>query len=171
MKSPDLTWRDIQYLCIETARVINPEDPDWEKIHSGRLYSYKYGFGAIDAYAYVTAAKAWRLVKPQAWFETDTIQLANGTMDKDNLMNGGEKIVPDGIRSTMSITRDMLEKHNLEILEHIYVKVWISHTRRGDVEVEIVSPRGIKSILGGMRVLDGSDNGYRGWTFMSVKHW
>ena len=42
---PDLTWRDIQHLCIETTRMINPNDPDWERTASGRLYSYEYGYG------------------------------------------------------------------------------------------------------------------------------
>jgi kexin len=166
-----LTWRDIQHLCIETARIVNPDDPDWEPTHQGRPYSYKYGYGALDAFAYVTAAQKWNLVKPQAWFQTPTIQIANGTMNKDGDMDGGEKIGPGGVRNTMLITQDMLEENNFEGLEHINVQVWISHTRRGDVEVEVVSPNGIRSILGGMRKSDRADSGYPGWLFMSVKHW
>ncbi|EEB95885.1 hypothetical protein MPER_05077, partial [Moniliophthora perniciosa FA553] len=37
---PDLTWRDVQHLCVQTARMINPDDPDWEPTAEGRLYSY-----------------------------------------------------------------------------------------------------------------------------------
>jgi len=86
-------------------------------------------------------------------------------------MDGGEKIGPGGVRNTMLITQDMLEENNFESLEHINVQVWISHSRRGDVEVEVVSPNGIRSILGGMRKSDRADSGYPGWVFMSVKHW
>ena len=47
--------------------MINPNDSDWERTASGRLYSYKYGYGVLDAYAFVTAAQKWELVKPQTW--------------------------------------------------------------------------------------------------------
>ena len=70
-----MAWRDIQHFCIETARMINPNDSDWERTASGRLYSYKYGYGVLDAYAFVTAAQKWELVKPQAWAITDTTQI------------------------------------------------------------------------------------------------
>ncbi|TFK42488.1 peptidase S8/S53 domain-containing protein [Crucibulum laeve] len=168
---PDLTWRDIQYLCVETARMINPEDPDWEKISNNRLYSYKYGFGVLDASRYITAAKEWKLVKPQAWFHTKTVQLEGGTYSEEKSYSGGQFIGPDGVESKISITKDMLSKNNFETLEHINVKVWIHHTKRGDVEVEVISPNGIKSILGGKRESDSATTGYPGWIFMSVKHW
>jgi kexin len=169
---PDLSWRDIQYLCIVSARMINPEDPDWETTAAGRRYSYKYGFGVIDAYYFVTAARDWKTVKPQTWFETPGVQLAGGAMDdEENNMTGGEPIVPGGVNSTLSVTEQMKKTHNFESLEHINVKVWISHTRRGDVEVEIVSPKGVKSVLAAARSQDDADTGYPGWKFMSVKHW
>ncbi|KAF8891200.1 peptidase S8/S53 domain-containing protein [Infundibulicybe gibba] len=168
---PDLTWRDVQHLCVETARIVNDDDPDWETIATGKRYSYKYGFGALDAYRYVKAAQDWKLVKPQAWFGTKTIQLGDGKMDENEHFSGGQFINVDGVKSTMSITKDMLEENNFEQLEHINIKVWIDHTRRGDVEVEIVSPKGIKSVLAAKRPGDAAASGYPGWMFMSVKHW
>ncbi|KAJ3515083.1 hypothetical protein NLJ89_g1980 [Agrocybe chaxingu] len=167
---PDLTWRDVQHLCIETARMINAEDPDWEDAPNGKRYSYKYGFGVLDAYHYVKAAQTWKLVKPQAWYQTKAIQLNNGTYH-GNTYERGEFIAPGGIESKTSITKEMLEENNLETLEHINVKVWIGHTTRGEVEVELVSPNGIRSILGGARAGDRDSTGYPGWTFMTVKHW
>ncbi|KAH7910749.1 peptidase S8/S53 domain-containing protein [Hygrophoropsis aurantiaca] len=175
---PDLTWRDIQHLCVLTALKINPNDPDWEKTASGQSYSYKYGFGALDAYAYVSAAQDWTLVKPQAWFEPPAIQIANGSMtevDKKLEMHGGEQIVKGGVSSTFRVTSEMLEEHNFESggtgLEHVTVRVWISHTKRGDVEVELRSPAGITSVLAAKRDRDAAKTGYPGWRFMSVKHW
>lgn len=85
--------------------------------------------------------------------------------------SGGQFIVPGGVTNSMAITSQMLQDNNFEKLEHINVKVWISHSRRGDVEVEVVSPNGIKSVLGGKRSQDKATSGYPGWTFMSVKHW
>ncbi|EAU87978.1 kex protein [Coprinopsis cinerea okayama7 len=168
---PDLTWRDIQYLCVETARQINPKDRDWERTATGRYYSYKYGYGVLDASLYVQRALTWKLVKPQAWLETPTIQLDGGTLDAEDEWEGGTPIGKEGVKSKMTITKKMMQDANLESLEHVTIKVWIDHTRRGDVEVAIVSPNGIRSVLAGARERDDSMSGFPGWTFMSVKHW
>lgn len=168
---PDLTWRDIQHLCVRSAQMVNPEDPDWETTAAGRPFSYKYGYGILDAYHYVTAAQSWQTVKPQAWFEIPAIQIAGGTMNILNEMTGGELIVPGGVRSSATVTKAMMDGENFEKLEHITIKVWISHTKRGDVEVELVSPNGIKSVLAAPRRSDSATTGYPGWTFMTVKHW
>ncbi|KAG5645071.1 hypothetical protein DXG03_007161 [Asterophora parasitica] len=168
---PELTWRDIQYLAIETAKMINPEDPDWETTATGRKFSYKYGYGVLDAYKFVTAAQKWTLVKPQAWFDSPAIQLNGGKMNQANKFSGGTPIGPSGVTSTITITRDMLKTNNFEALEHINIQVWIEHTRRGDVEVEVVSPKGVKSVLGKKRSGDAAKTGFPGWVFMSIKHW
>lgn len=168
---PDLSWRDMQHLCVRTAEMINPEDPDWEITAAGRPFSYKYGFGRLDGYKYVKAAQDWEPVKPQAWLDVQPIQIANGTMDILGTMSGGAPITTEGVRSTFTITQEMLAENNFEGLEHITVKVWISHTRRGDVEVELVSPNGVKSVLAAKRRYDNAITGFPGWRFMTVKHW
>lgn len=167
-----MTWRDVQHLCVETARIVNPDDADWEPTATGRKYSYKYGYGALDGEKYVKAAQSWKLVKPQAWVETDTVIHDNGVFDsKENKYSGGKPIGNRGIESKMTITQEMLKESNFEKLEHINVKVWIDHTKRGDVEVEVISPNGITSVLAGRREGDSDKTGYPGWIFMSVKHW
>ncbi|TFK76259.1 hypothetical protein BDN72DRAFT_954035 [Pluteus cervinus] len=168
---PDLTWRDIQYLCIETARIVNPDDPDWERIANGHLYSYKYGYGSLDAYAYVTAALNWKLVTPQTWFRTPSVRLGDGAMDAEEGFSGGEFIPRNGIDSKIMVTREMLDTHNFDKLEHINIQVWIDHSKRGDIEVSLTSPNGFESILAAPRSRDSAKTGYPGWTFMSVKHW
>lgn len=84
---------------------------------------------------------------------------------------GGQFIGPGGVENKITVTQQMLEDNNFEKLEHVNVKVWIQHTRRGHVEVEIVSPNGIKSVLASQRQFDNDESGFPGWTFMSVKHW
>jgi kexin len=170
--SPDLTWRDIQHLCVQTAQVINPEDPDWEKTASGRPFSYKYGYGQLNGYAFVTAAQNWELVKPQAWFHPSAIRFDNGSLlEEEGEMTGGVPIVPGGVSSTFTVTEDMLQEHNLEAIEHLTIRVWISHTKRGDVEVELMSPNGVRSVLAAVRNQDHAHAGFRGWRFMTIKHW
>ncbi|GAA5931166.1 hypothetical protein JCM3775_004952 [Rhodotorula graminis] len=162
---PDLTWRDMQHLCVRTAVQINPSDPDWQMTASGRPYNHKYGFGKLDAYAIVELAKRWELVKPQAWW-TSPVANAN-TVDA----KVGQLITADGATATIEVTAKDLEGANVDKLEHVTITVWIQHARRGNVEVELVSPRGMKSILARPRRFDESAEGMMGWVFMSVKHW
>ncbi|KAI0318823.1 kex protein [Amylostereum chailletii] len=168
---PELTWRDIQHLTVRTAEVINPDDPDWETTAAGRQFSYKYGYGRLDGYAFVMAAKDWELVKPQTWIEKPAVQIEDGTCDVNGVMNGGQLIVPGGLESKITVTEEDVSKNGFDKLEHITVRVWIAHTRRGDVEVELLSPKGVKSILAARRRTDAADTGYPGWRFMTVKHW
>ena len=151
--------------------MINPDDPDWETTAAGRHFSYKYGYGSLDALEYVKAAQDWPVVKPQAWLQMEAVQLGNGTMTANGEMSGGEPIVSGGVTSATTVTKQMLAENNFESLEHITVKVWISHTRRGDVSVVVTSPGGVKSVLAARRRYDQDTNGFPGWTFMSVKHW
>ena len=116
-------------------------------------------------------AQKWELVKPQAWIHLPAIQLSGGAMNANFEMSGGDPIGPGGISSKITVTADTLEEHNFETLEHITVRVWIQHSKRGDVSVELVSPNGIKSILATPRPGDTADTGFPGWRFMSVKHW
>ncbi|KAI5479597.1 kexin [Pseudohyphozyma bogoriensis] len=155
---PDLTWRDIQHLVVQTAVQINPTDPDWQMTAVGRYFNHKYGFGKLDAWAIVNKAKTWELVKPQAWYATHEVQ-------------AGLDLTPQGVTSTIEITAEDLERHNFESLEHITVTVHISHQRRGNIEVELDSPRGMKSILARPRRFDEATTGIPNWTFMTVKHW
>jgi len=92
-------------------------------------------------------------------------------MMKKHEYEGGEPIGPHGNKNAIEITKEMILANNLETLEHIDVRVWINHTRRGDVEVELISPNGIKSVLAQARKRDDSKTGFPGWRFMTIKHW
>lgn len=169
---PELTWRDIQHLCVYNGGMINAQDPDWEETSIKRKYSYKYGWGILDAYTYVQAAKTWKLVKPQAWALTPVVELKGANMDnKTGAMSGGEPITAKGTTSKYTVTKEFFQQNNLERVEHIDIKVWITHGRRGDVEVELTSPTGVKSILAGKRANDADKKGFPGWRFNTVKHW
>ncbi|KAJ3900984.1 peptidase S8/S53 domain-containing protein [Lentinula edodes] len=193
---PELSWRDIQHLCVRTAIPINydpsstlpssPSDTDYELTAAHRPFSYAFGYGAIDAYTFVHAALKWDLVPRQTWIRTRTVVLGDGKMTKDKVFSGG---IPFGqsknggevsVSSTLEVTEKMMSRALLspQGLEHVNVRVWIDHQRRGDVRVEIVSPNGIKSILAGVssggeggRKYDKAKTGFPGWLFMSVKHW
>ena len=156
---PDLSWRDLQYLCVNTAVPINLND-EWQDTYIGKKYSHTFAYGKLDAYALVQAAKNWTSVKPQAWFKTPWQHVRHEIPQGDQ-----------GLASTFDVTKEMLQKANLERLEHVTVTMNVEHTRRGDLSVELISPTGVKSHLSATRRHDANTAGYVDWTFMSVVHW
>ena len=166
------------------------------KISSLSLTPDSDGYGRVDAGKFVEAAESWTLVKPQAWFDSPAVYLPDdydtrlsvrqddGENDGTNpdqsdgginpppiVQPAGSLIVEGGVTSTYEVTQSMLDDSNFEELEHVTIRVWINHQRRGDVEAEITSPNGITSVLARQRRFDDADTGYPGWKFMSLKHW
>lgn len=156
---PEATWRDIQWLTVMTA-VPFDQPSDWQTTKIGKSYSHQFGYGKLDAYAIVEAAKTWDLVKPQAWFYSPWMHV------KQEIPQGDT-----GLASTFDVTEQDLKDANLERLEHITVTMNVQHTRRGDLSVELRSPSGIVSHLSTARRDDGARVGYVDWTFMTVAHW
>lgn len=157
---PDLTWRDVQYLMVETAVPVHEDDGSWQDTKNGRKFSHDWAFGKIDAYALVEKAKTWDLVKPQAWFNSPWLRVQHDIPQGDQ-----------GLASTYEVTESMAKKANLERLEHVTVTMNVNHTRRGDLSVQLHSPGGIVSYLSTPRRPDDAPVGYIDWTFMTVAHW
>ena len=156
----DLTWRDMQYLVVNTAVPIHLEDGDWQDTKIGRKFSHMYGYGKLDTWAFVEAAKIWELVKPQAWYHSPWLSVQHAIPQADQ-----------GLASSFDITEDMLFAANLERVEHITVTMNVEHRRRGDLSVELRSPSGVVSRIATTRQKDGFVGGFSDWTFMSVAHW
>ena len=156
---PELTWRDLQSILVQTAVPIN-EDDDWDTTYSGRKFSHAYGYGKMDAYAIVDKAKSMELLKPQAWYNSPWVHVNH------SIPQGVE-----GLLSSIEITEDNLKAANFEKVEHVTVTMNIEHTRRGDLSVELRSPANMVSHLSVTRRLDDAEVGYVDWTFMSVAHW
>ncbi|KAK3942105.1 peptidase S8/S53 domain-containing protein [Diplogelasinospora grovesii] len=157
---PDLSWRDMQYLAMDTAVPINLDSGDWQTTTIGKKYSHTFAYGKLDSYAIVEAAKTWKNVKPQAWFYSPWIHVNQAIPQGDQ-----------GIAVSFDVTPDMLEEANLERLEHVTVTMNVEHTRRGDISVDLISPNKVVSHLSVPRRLDNAAEGYDDWTFMSVVHW
>ncbi|KAF9973405.1 pheromone processing endoprotease [Actinomortierella ambigua] len=165
---PDLSWRDVQALLVQTAQPVSIDDEDWKPTAAGRLFNHKFGYGRLDAYALVEAAKSFQNLGPQVSIESPVVVV--------------QKAIPQDVRgvlSTFEVKSTNLAPEEPETstairlgkLEHITVTVNIAHERRGDVEVTLISPLGIESHLGVPRLLDRSKDGFVDWTFMTVKHW
>lgn len=157
---PELTWRDAQYLLLETAVPVHEDDGSWQVTRIGKKFSHDWGYGKVDTYALVQKAKEWTLVKPQAWYHSPWLRVLHDIPQGDH-----------GLASTFEVTADMMKKANIARLEHVTVTMNVNHTRRGDLSVELRSPEGIVSHLSTPRRLDNEAAGYVDWTFMSVAHW
>jgi kexin len=157
--NPELTWRDLQWLTVMTA-VPFDQPSDWTQTPgTGRTFSHQFGYGKLDAWAIVEAAKTWKLVKPQAWFWSPWMHVKKPIPQGDK-----------GLASVFEVTEKMLKDANFERLEHITLTMNIEHQRRGDLSVELVSPQGMISHLSTARRDDEAPFGYVDWTFMSVAH-
>ncbi|EGD91292.1 hypothetical protein H112_01090 [Trichophyton rubrum D6] len=157
---PELTWRDLQYILVETAVPLNETSDGWQTTSIGKKFSHDFGYGKVDAYSTVHLAKTWKLVKPQAWFHSPWLKVYHNIPQ-------GEK----GVSTAFDISPEMLKAHNLERVEHVTVTMNVNHTRRGDLSVELRSPSGVISYLSTARAQDSERAGYVDWTFMSVAHW
>jgi kexin len=158
---PDLTWRDMQYLCVNTAVPINLDDEDgWQETYIGNKYSHTFAYGKLDAYAFIEAARDWEVVKPQAWFQSPWQQINHPIPQGDQ-----------GLASSFQVTEQLLKGANVERLEQVQVTMNVEHQRRGDLSVELISPEGLTSHLSATRRFDEAAQGYLNWTFMSVVHW
>lgn len=158
--NPSLTWRDIQYLTIQSAVKVD-QPSDWAMNKAvGKEFSHQFGYGKADAWALVELAKTWTNVKPQAWYFGPWLHVKRAIPQ-------GQK----GLASSFEVTKEMIEKANIERLEHVTVTMNVDHTRRGDLSVELRSPTGMVSHIATHRRDDDRNAGYVDWTFMSVAHW
>lgn len=59
----------------------------------------------------------------------------------------------------------------IQYLEHVQVKITLRYSRRGDVQLYLVSPNGTRSTLLQKRKNDYQDGEFKDWPFMTVHFW
>uniref|UniRef100_A0A8B9NU07 P/Homo B domain-containing protein n=1 Tax=Apteryx owenii TaxID=8824 RepID=A0A8B9NU07_APTOW len=154
--NPLLTWRDVQHLLVKTSRPVHLRAADW-KTNGSSLFSvsHLYGFGLVDAEAIVMEAKKWKSVPPQ--------HVCVGSLDRVPKYIRADHVV----RATTltSACADHYDQH-VVYLEHVVVRVSISHPRRGDLQISLVSPAGTRS-----HDPSPAPKGFKGWEFMTVHCW
>ncbi|XP_034381952.1 proprotein convertase subtilisin/kexin type 6 [Cyclopterus lumpus] len=155
-----LTWRDVQHLLVKTSRPVHLKADDWKTNAAGLRVSHLYGFGLVDAEALVLEALTWRTVPPQ---HTCSRMLVRRT----RYIHAGQSMNSSVTTSGCSEEPDQHVDH----LEHVVVKVLIVHPRRGDMEINLISPSGTRSQLLAKRLFDSSNEGFRNWEFMTVHFW
>ncbi|XP_048651800.1 proprotein convertase subtilisin/kexin type 7 isoform X1 [Marmota marmota marmota] len=59
---PCLTWRDVQHIIVFTATQYEDRRADWLTNEAGFSHSHQHGFGLLNAWRLVNAAKIWTSV-------------------------------------------------------------------------------------------------------------
>jgi subtilisin-like proprotein convertase family protein len=153
--NPNLTWRDVKEILITTAKKTHPEDGDWVVNGGGFNFNHKYGAGLVDAKAAVDAAATWVNLQPMSEFS--------------QVKNDVDLAIPDNNATGVTFNFDPITDAQNMRVETVLVKVDITHTWRGEIELELISPSGKRSLLARPRAGDSRDN--YDWTFSSVHHW
>jgi subtilisin-like proprotein convertase family protein len=149
--NPGLGWRDVQEILLSTATIINPADAGWHSNGAGLAFNHRFGAGLVDAAAAVSAASSWTPLPPELLIETQ---------------DDAATSIPDN--NSAGITRTFQVDTDLRV-EHVLVDVDITHARRGDLVITLISPSGHQSVLATKRPRD--TNADLHWTFGSVQHW
>ncbi|KAG8516364.1 Proprotein convertase subtilisin/kexin type 6, partial [Galemys pyrenaicus] len=155
-----LTWRDVQHLLVKTSRPAHLKASDWKVNGAGHKVSHLYGFGLVDAEALVMEAKKWTAVPAQ-----HTCVVA---ADKRPRSIPLVQTLRTSVLTTACADRS---DQRVGYLEHVVARISISHPRRGDLQIHLISPSGTKSQLLAKRLLDLSNEGFTNWEFMTVHCW
>ncbi|KAJ3218316.1 pheromone processing endoprotease [Dinochytrium kinnereticum] len=165
---PDLTWRDIQHLIVRSAIPFSLNDLSWQKVASARVYSRKFGFGKLDAEKLILNAMAFQTVRNMTTF-LSPVNIVDKIIPYEPALENSKSSIRSLLMSSIRV--NTWEVDEIGTLEHVAVTVDISHMRRGDLEIWLISPHGYRSLLAPPRIRDTSSNGFRNYTFTSILHW
>ncbi|KAJ8304239.1 hypothetical protein KUTeg_017822, partial [Tegillarca granosa] len=82
-----------------------------------------------------------------------------------------KKLTHSGYSDTVISDSCSNTPNEVNYLEHVQVKIYLSYNIRGHVVLHLTSPSGTKSSLLPKRPNDFSDKGFNGWPFLSVHFW
>ncbi|XP_071352182.1 proprotein convertase subtilisin/kexin type 7 isoform X2 [Trachinotus anak] len=156
---PCLTWRDVQHIIAFTATKCD-NNADWRVNGAGFHHSHQHGFGLLNAWRLVTAASVWESVPFLVSYQSTVIK-----------EQASIQTYPDQLIRTWNVSAADLRQSGMETLEHVAVTVTLTHPCRGNVEISLVCPSGMMSVIGARRVIDSDPGGYQDWTFSTVRCW
>uniref|UniRef100_A0A673G729 E3 ubiquitin/ISG15 ligase TRIM25-like n=1 Tax=Sinocyclocheilus rhinocerous TaxID=307959 RepID=A0A673G729_9TELE len=158
---PCLSWRDVQHIITYTATQHDADArADWGINGAGFHHSHKYGFGLLNAWRLVNAAKVWESVPFLVSYQSPVLK-ANEDIPE----------YPKTLTHTWNVSLSDLRQSGMQTLEHVSVTVTIVHPRRRNVDIRLVCPSGMSSLIGARRSLDVDTTGFTDWTFSTVRCW
>ena len=160
----ELTWRDVKVILADTAQKVDAQDSGWMSgarkysstgpVAETYSFSYKYGFGLVDAKAAVDAAVGWTLLPPMQTFTA---------------AHNNEVSLP-ARGQTVEVALDL--QTAIEFTEHVKVSVSLDTADVRDYRWTLVSPTGTESLLAPeAEICNVQSCSMRGWfDFGSSRH-
>ncbi|WP_260417854.1 calcium-binding protein [Pseudomonas cichorii] len=140
--NPELGYRDVQQILALSARKVADPDTSWQENGSqnwnggGMHVSHDYGYGEVDARAAVRLAETWNTQQTFANEFSLNQPLDSGTLNRAITDGQGA-----GISHSLTLGNAGIS------VEHVEVKVSLTHSRPGDLILKLISPSGTESIL------------------------
>ncbi len=150
---PDLHWRDVRAVLLDSARQCDPDSEGWQLNGDGRPIHYDYGFGAIDAGAAIDLADTWERLPHELVATTGTVAV--------------DQIIPDRQAAGVVIDAEMPDDIIIETVELI---LNIDSPFIGDLTVDFTAPSGTSSAVVRKRNTDGGGD-LVDYTFTSLRHY
>lgn len=156
--NPELTWRDVQYIIIKSATIPNINEGGWKMNAAGYHYHNKVGFGVMDCGRMISIGQKWIPVAPQKMLR---------------IMERKRRYIQGDITTAaISVENEHIrDGDHINSLEYVIATLSISHPRRGNLQIYLISPSNTVSQLLSERPYDHSKNGFHKWKFKTVHFW
>lgn len=154
-ENPSLTWRDVQQILVMSSTKTDVDNPGWIQNGGGFLFSHDYGYGRINADDATKIAATWDSLPNPLPSITDSLTALNLAIPDNN---------PNGVTSTINVT-----PNSAFSVEHVEVFVRIVHPSRGQLNISLTAPSGMRSVFTETHADSAAD--YSNYQFTSVAHW
>ncbi len=151
--NPELNWRDVHEILMRTAVKFNPNENGWKTNAAGFNFNNNYGAGLVDATAAVNLSRTWTNLGPH-----DSVTATR---------NGLNATIPNNSAAGRTIEFSLPDSQF--VVEHVTLKVDITHSSRGELEIFLTSPSGTTSQLAVVRNEQGAN--LENYTFSTVHNW
>jgi proprotein convertase subtilisin/kexin type 1 len=159
--NPALTWRDVQHLIVWTSEMAPLRENDgWQTNAAGFRFNPRFGFGLMNAHALVKTSIDWPTVPEKSICTVNAASGVPGSLSSGHVTQVA--LVSDGCADS---------ELEVRVLEHVEVEVTIEYSRRGALQVLLISPAGTTTQVLAPRNRDMSSVGFKQWRFMSVHTW
>jgi kexin len=148
---PDLGWRDVQQILALTAAPVDMDSGGWVRNGAGHWVSHDYGFGRVDAAAAVALARTWPVLGPGRTLRAASVE-------------------PSAALSRGQPLERQLFINEAATVQHVRVTVNLTHSDWGDLQVEIESPQGTRSLLAEPHANANRSGDPGSWTYLSTRH-
>jgi subtilisin family serine protease len=147
--NPNLGWRDVQQIFVNTSKLTDPSDSNWFVNGGGYHHNHKYGFGIVDAGAAVQQA------------------LRHVNLPEYKNVHSGVVAVNKALNDNQPVETGVEINENI-VVETVEVYIVAQHQVRGDLTITLTSPFGTVSVL---QETHNDRNANINWKYATVRSW